>query len=97
MQVQYEWQELPAVQTCAYPACPLQSTSQYHLSQMTEGAKWIQGLDLMTQVLKSLGTVDRCWYGWVKTEGYTHYKEVLDDVREQYLDQLLEGEEDRSK
>ncbi len=97
MQVQYEWQKLPAVRARAYPACPLQFTSQDHLSQVTEEAKWIQGLDLMTQVLESLGTVDRGWYGWVKTEDYTHYKEVLDDVREQFLNQLLEGEEDRSK
>lgn len=97
MQVQYEWQKLPAVRARAYPACPLQFTSQDHLSQVTEEAKWIQGLDLMTQVLESLGTVDRGWYGWVKTEDYTYYKEVLDDVREQFLDQLLEGEKDRSK
>ena len=51
----------------------------------------------MTQVLEPLGTVDSGWYGWVKAEDYAHYKYILHDVREQFLDQLLEGEEDRSK
>ena len=97
MQVQRQWQELPAVRARNCPPCPLYFTSRDYLAQETEEAKWIQGLELMTQVLESLGTVDKGWHGWVKAEEYALYKEKLDEVREQFLDQLSKFEEDRSK
>ena len=97
MQVQRDWQELPAVRVRAYPTCPLHFTSQDFLTQQTEEAKWIQGLELMTQILESLGTVDRGWHGWVKAEDYALFKGKLEKVREQFLDQLSESEEDRPK
>jgi len=97
MQVQREWQGLPAVRARACPTCPLHFTSRDFLAQETEEAKWIQGLELMTQVLESLGTVDRGWHGWVKAEDYALFKEKLDHVRQQFLDQLSETEEDRPK
>ena len=95
MQIQRDWQQLPAVRARAYPTCPLLFTSQDILAQETEESKWIQGLELMTQVLESLGTVERGWHGWVKAEDYALYKEKLDNVREEFLDQLSESEEDR--
>ena len=97
MQIQREWQELPAVRAQAYPTCPLHFTSQDLITQEIEEKKWIQGLELMTQVLESLGTVDKGWHGWVKAEDYAFFKEKLDDVREKFLDQLSESEEDRPK
>ena len=97
MQVQRQWQELPAVRARGCPSCPLNFTSRDFLAQETEEAKWMQGLELMTQVLESLGTVDRGWHGWVKAEDYALFKEKLDKVREQFLDQLSESEEDRPK
>ena len=97
MQVQRQWQELPAVRARACPTCPLYFTSRDFLAQEREEAKWIQGLELMTQVLESLGTVDRGWHGWVKTEDYAIFKEKLDMVREKFLDQLSESEENRPK
>lgn len=97
MQIQREWQKLPKVRAQPYPACPLDFTPQDLLAQQKEEADWMQGLDLMTQVLEAVGTVDKGWHGWVKIEDYAHYREILDDVREQFLDQLLEGEEERSK
>lgn len=51
----------------------------------------------MTQSLESLGTVDRGCHGWVRAEDYALFKEKLDKVREQFLDQLSEAEEDRPK
>ena len=75
MQIQREWQELPAVRARACPTCPLLFTSQDLLAQETEETKWIQGLELMNQVLESLGTVDRGWHGWVKAEDYALFKE----------------------
>ncbi len=97
MQIQREWQELPAVRARACPTCPLYFTSGDLLAQETEETKWIQGLELMTQVLESLGTVDRGWHGWVKAEDYALFKEKLDNAREEFLDQLSETEEDRPK
>lgn len=97
MQVQRQWQELPAVRALACPACPLCFTAQDILAQEIEDAKWMQGLELMTQVLESLGTVDKGWYGWVKAEDYALFKEKLEKVREEFLDQLSESEEDRPK
>ena len=97
MQVQREWQGLPTVRARGCPTCPLYFTSGDFLAQETDEAKWIQGLELMNQILESLGTVDRGWHGWVKTEDYALYKEKLNRVREQFLDQLSETEEDRAK
>jgi len=97
MQVQREWQGLPAVRARDCPPCPLHFTSRDFLAQDTEEAKWMQGLELMTQILESLGTVDRGWHGWVKAEDYALFKEKLDNVRQQFLDQLSETEEDRPK
>ena len=97
MQVQRQWQELPAVRAQACPACPLSFTAQDFLAQEIEEAKWMQGLELMTQILESLGTVDRGWHGWVKAEDYALFKEKLDKVRDEFLDQLSESEEDRPK
>lgn len=57
----------------------------------------MQGLELMSQVLESLGTVDRGWHGWVEAKDYALFKEKLDNVREQFLDQWSETEEDRPK
>ena len=97
MQVQREWQGLPAVRARACPTCPLYFTSADFLAQETEEGKWIQALELMNQILESLGTVDRVWHGWVRAEDYALFKEKLDKVREQILDQLSEIEEDRPK
>lgn len=97
MQVQREWRGLPPVRARGYPTCPLYFTSEDLLAQEIEEAKWIQGLGLMTQILESLGTVDRGWHGWVKPEDYALFKEKLDEVREQFVDQLSETEEDRPK
>lgn len=97
MQIQREWQELPAVRARACQTSPLQFTSQDFLAQEEEEARWMQGLELMTQVLESLGTVDRGWHGWVKAEDYALFKEKLDSVREEFVDQLSETEEDRPK
>ena len=97
MQVQRQWRELPAVRARASPPCPLNFTRRDLLAQEIEEAKWMQGLELMDQVLESLGTVDRGWHGWVKAEEYAFFKEKLDKVREEFLDQLSESEEDRRK
>ena len=97
MQVQHQWQELPTVRAQAYPVCPLHFTAQDFLAQEIEETKWMQGMELMTQVLESLGTVDEGWHGWGKAEDYAFYKEKLDKVREEFLDQLSESEEDRTK
>ena len=97
MQVQREWHALPAVRAQGCPPCPLHFTSEDFLAHETEEAKWVQGMELMTQILESLGTVDRGWHGWVETETYAHFKEKLDSVREEFLDQLSETEEDRPK
>ena len=51
----------------------------------------------MSQVLESLGTVDRAWHEWVKAEDYALFKDKLDKIREECLDQLSESEEDRLK
>jgi len=82
MQVQREWQGLPAVRARGWPTCPLYCTSGDFLAQETEEAKSIQGLELMTLILESLGTVDRGWHGWVTLEDYALFKEKLDKVRE---------------
>ena len=95
MQVEREWQSLPAVRTRASPPCPLHFTPQDVLIQRLEEAKWIQGMELMTQVLESLGTVDRGWHGWVKAEDYDHFKTKLEDVRVEFLSQLSESAEDK--
>ena len=58
MQVQREWQGLPAVRAQDCPTCPLNFTSGDVLAQETEQAKWMQGMELMSQVLELLGTVD---------------------------------------
>ena len=100
MQVQREWQKLPAVRARACPTCPtcpLLFTSQDILAQHAEQSKWMQGLELMNQILESLGTVDRGWHGWVKEDDYALFKERLDNVREEFLDDLSESEEDRPK
>ena len=47
------------------------------LAQETEEAKWIQGLELMSQVLEPLGTVDRAWHEWVKAEDYALFKRQI--------------------
>jgi len=97
MQVQRQWQELPAVRARACPTCPLHFTSQDLATQEAEEARWTQGLELMDQILESLGTVDKGWHGWVKAEDYVLFKEKMATVREQFLDQLSETEEDRPK
>ena len=97
MQVQRQWQELPAVRARACPACPLHFTAQDFLAQEIEETKWMQGLELMTQVLESLGTVEEGWHGWVKAEDYALLKEKLNQIREEFLDDLSKSEEDRTK
>lgn len=97
MQLQRQSQELPAVRAGACPTCPLYFTSEDFLAQETEEANWIQGLELMSQVLESLGTVDRGWHGWVKAEDYALFRDKMDQIREQFLDQLSESQEDRLK
>lgn len=37
----------------------------------------------MSQVLESLGTVDRAWHEWVKAEDYALFKDKLDKIREE--------------
>ena len=97
MQLQRQWQEVFAVQARGYPSCPLNYTPQDFETQETEEAKWIQGMDLMTQVLGSLRTDDSGWHGWVETEDYALFKEMLDTVREDFLDDLSENEEERAQ
>lgn len=98
MQVQREWYKLPAVRARAScPSCPLHFTPQDILAQDTDEAKWMEGLKLMSQVLKSLGTVDSGWHGWVKTEDYALFKRKLDDVRDVFVEDLSETEEDQPK
>lgn len=98
MQFQREWQNVPAVRARAScPTCPLVFTSEDVLAQETETSKWMQGLELMDQVLELIGTVDKGWHGFVKTEEYALFKEKLDNVREEFLDDLSESEEDRPK
>ncbi|KAL9026749.1 MAG: hypothetical protein Q9196_004636 [Gyalolechia fulgens] len=97
MQVQREWRALPAVRARDCPTCPLHFTPGDFFAQETDEAKWIHGLELMNRILESLGTVDRGWHGWVKAEDYALFKDKLDTVREQFLDQLSETAEDRPK
>lgn len=97
MQAQREWQKLPRVRAGACPTCPLHFTHHDFVAQQVEEAKWMEGLKLMTQILESLGTVDRGWYGWVKAEHFALFKGRLNDVREEFLDDLSESEEDRQK
>ncbi|KAL8994544.1 MAG: hypothetical protein Q9169_005508 [Polycauliona sp. 2 TL-2023] len=98
MQLQRQWQELPAVQTQTNPPvdCPLSYTPQDRLDQEVDQKKWMQGLELMSQILESLGTVDKGWHGWVKPEEYSLFRSKLDDVRHDFLDDLSETEEDRA-
>lgn len=95
LQLQRDWEKVPGVRARDYPPCPLDFTSQDAVAQEVEQAKWMQGLELMDQILESLGTVDKGWHGWVKSEEYTMFKKRLDEVREDFLDDLSENAEDR--
>ncbi|KAL8667152.1 MAG: hypothetical protein Q9168_007324 [Polycauliona sp. 1 TL-2023] len=98
MEIQRQWQELPAVRAQANPSstCPLQYSSEARLAQEVDQRKWMQGLELMSQILESLGTVDKGWYGWVSPEDYPLFKSKLDDIRNDFLDDLSENSEDRA-
>lgn len=95
LQLQRDWEKVPAVRARDYSPCPLNFTSQDDLAQDVEQAKWMQGLELMDQILESLGTVDKGWHGWVKTEEYTILKKRLNEARTDFLDDLSENAEDR--
>lgn len=94
MQLEQDWLKIPAVGGFSGPPCPLDYSAEEVESQERDQEKWLDGLLLMKELLSCLGDAES---GWVKHEDYDDLKKALGQLREQFLDQMASGEEERAQ
>ncbi|GAB1211621.1 hypothetical protein ATERTT37_000744 [Aspergillus terreus] len=75
--------------------CPLSVTSDDIREQEHDLQKWEEGVQLMEDVLDSLGGVENGWQGWVSHEDYDQMRDKLAAVKEQFLDHMAGSLEER--
>ncbi len=90
-----EWANTPAGKSGK--SCPLSYSKQEEENQEVEEEEWLQGLQLMKQVLNALGEAETGWQGWVSHQDYDLLRKRLDDVRRQYLSQAPDDDEGRRR
>jgi hypothetical protein len=75
--------------------CPLSVTPDDIREQEHDLQKWEEGVQLMEDVLDSLGGVENGWQGWVSYEDYDQMRDKLAAVKEQFLDHMAGSLEER--
>jgi hypothetical protein len=75
--------------------CPITITEDDIMQQKVDQQKWEAGVQLMEDVLESLGGAESGWQGWVSHEEYAQMKVKLEIVKGQFLDHMAHNAAER--
>ncbi|KAE8151558.1 phosphotransferase enzyme family protein [Aspergillus avenaceus] len=92
MQLAEDWKQLHG--NSGVP-CPLVYTTDDISKHEVDQLKWEEGVQLMEDVLDSLGGAENGWQGWVSHDDYDQMKKKLEIVKGQFLDHMATGHGER--
>lgn len=74
--------------------CPIAFSEEERSRQRIDQEKWEQGVEIMDRILQRLGAYIG-WDGFVSHAEYDAMKELIVQVRDNFLEQVAETHEDR--
>lgn len=96
MEVVDRWSEIAGTDTEGNPLveCPIAFSEDERVRQKIDQEKWEEGIEILDSILQNLGAYIG-WDGLVSPADYDTMKELMDQLREKFLEQVAETDQER--